>query len=167
MSETLDVGEWMHTSFHKAYPAQMKRVKQENGKYYAIDSQSIFDYLYEKGLFSPASLSSAEFFFTLNEVATSKTGFAKMMRLMESQGIDTGGDKIPGFCPNTLMMIISQHMGKWQYALIQRICLNTIRANDMGWVHQLGHRITEAFDELGEAIEKSIDILKDRLNTRP
>lgn len=165
MTEALDVDEWMHASFHKAYPAQMNRIRQENGKYYAIDTQNIFDYLYERRLFSPAALSAAEFYFTLNEVATSKTGYAKMMRMLENQGIDGGGDKIPGFCPNTLMMIIASNMGKWQYAMVQRVCLNAIRQNDMGWVHKLGHRITEAFDQLGESIEKSVDILKDRLNT--
>jgi hypothetical protein len=164
MTETLDPTEWLHASYHKAYPAQMSRVKQENGKYYAIDKQNIFDYLYEKGLFGPAELSSAEFFFTLNEVATSKTGYAKMMRLLETQGIVSGGNKIPGFCPNTLMLIISQNMGKWQYAMVQRICSQDIRASDMLWINKLHNRIFEAFDELGEAIEKSIDILKQRLN---
>lgn len=165
MTETLDVSEWMHASYHKAYPGQMGRIRQENGKYYAMDTQNIFDYLYEKRLFSPAALSSAEFFFTLNEVATSKTGYAKMIRLLEGQGCDLGGNKIPGFCPNTLMLIIANNMGKWQYAMVQRICLNEVRESDMGWIHKLGHRITESFDDLGEAIEKGIDILKDRLNT--
>lgn len=165
MTETLDPTEWMHASFHKAYPTQMNRVKQENGKYYAIDKQNIFDYLYEKGLFSPAALSAAEFFYTLNETATSKTGYAKMMRLLEGQGIDLGGNKIPGFCPSTLMLIISQNMNKWQYALIRRVCLQEIRQSDLAWMASLHYRITEAFDELGESIEKSVDILKNRLNT--
>ncbi len=165
MTETLDATEWLHASFHKVYPDQVKRIRQENGKYYSVESQNIFDYLYEKRLFGPAALSAAEFYFTLNEVATSKTGYAKMMRMLENQGIASGGDKIPGFCPNTLMMIISQQMGKWQYALVQRICLNPVGASDIGWINSLHHRIIEAFDDLGEAIEKSIDILKNRLNT--
>lgn len=165
MTETLDPSEWLHASFYKAYPSQMNRVRQENGKYYAIDPQNLFDYLYEKGLFSPAALSAAEFFYTLNEVATSKTGYAKMMRLLAGQGCDLGGNKIPGFCPNTLMLIIAENMGKWQYAMVRRICLNPVRKNDMAWIGNLQHRIEESFDELGEAIEKSVDILKKRLDT--
>lgn len=165
MTETIDPSEWLHASYHNAYPDQMKRIRQENGKYYAIDTHNIFDYLYERGILSPAGLSSAEFFHTLNEVATSKTGYAKMMRLLDCAGIINNGNKIPGFCPNTLIMIISQNMGKWQYAMARRICIEQVRQNDMVWIANIQHRITEAFDELGEAIEKSVDILKKRLDT--
>ncbi len=165
MNETLDPSEWLHASFHKVYPQQMKRIKQENNRYYAIHPQNIFDYLYAENAFSPAALSAAEFYYTLNEVATSKTGYAKMIGLFREFGGDFGGQKIPGFCPNTLMMIISNNMQKWRYALVQRICLQPVRQNDMAWMKSMERKICEAFEELGHAIEISVDILKKRLDT--
>lgn len=165
MNENIDPSEWLHASFHKVYPHQMRHVRQENNRYYAIKPQSIFDYLYECGKFDAAALSAAEFYYTLNEVATSKSGFAKMMGLMREAGVDFGGNKIPGFCPETLMLIISSNMKMWQYALVQRICLQPIPANDIAWLGNLNHRVVESFEQLGKAIEISIDILKKRLDT--
>ncbi len=165
MNETLDPSEWLHASYHKVYPFQMKRIREYNGKYYAINPENIFDLLYTEGILNHAALSSAEFFHTLNSVATNKTGYAKMMNVLENQGVSFGGDKIAGFCPNTLVLIISKNMTPWQYAMINRICTQQIHMADMQWMIALKHRISEAFDELGEAIEISVDILKARLDT--
>jgi len=166
MNETLDPSEWLHASFHKVYPFQMKRVREENGRYFAIDPENIFDMLYAAKVLSPGALSSAEFFHTLNESATKKTGYARMFGLLENMGVGLGGDKIPGFCPNTLMLLIAKEMTPWQYALVNRICTQPIHQGDMQWMMALNHRVAEAFEELGEAIEISVDILKRRLDTR-
>jgi len=165
MNETLDPHEWLHASFHKVYPFQMKRIREHNGKYYAINPENVFDCLYEEKILSPGALSSAEFFHTLNESATKKTGYARMFGLLENMGVDLGGDKIPGFCPNTLMLIISKNMLPWQYAMVNRICTQPVHQSDMQWMRAMNHRILEAFNELGEAIEISVDILKERLDT--
>lgn len=165
MSESLDPSEWLHSSYHKVYPFQMRRIREHNGRYYAIDPENIFDYLYANKILSPGALSSAEFFHTLNESATKKTGYARMFGLLENMGVSLGGDKIPGFCPNTLILLISKEMMPWQYAMVNRICTQPIRMADMQWMMALKHRISEAFEELGEAIEISVDILKERMDT--
>ncbi len=164
MTETIDPSEWMHASYHKAYPGQMGRITEHNGRYYAIKPENIFDYLYSEQILSPAGLSSAEFFYTLNAVAGSKTGYAKMAGLLNDAGCTMGGQKTHGFCPSTLMLIISKNMLPWQYAMVSRICTQPLRQSDLQWMSSLKHRISEAFNELGEAIEISVDILKQRLH---
>lgn len=164
MNETLDPSEWMNGSFHKVYPFQMRRIREHNGRYYAIDPENIFDYLYAEEILSPAGLSSAEFFHTLNSVATNKTGYAKMLGLLREAGCDLGGNKIPGFCPNTLVLIISKNMSPCHYAMINRICTLPVRQADMQWMKSLRCSISESFNELGKAIEIAVDILKQRLD---
>lgn len=162
--ERIDVSEWMHASFHKAYPDQMRRVSEFRGRYSVHTPENIFDVLYARNIFNASDLSSAEFFFTLNEVATSKTGYAKMMSMLRDMKGINGGDKIPGFCPNTLLMLIARNMGPaWKYAMVERVCLRPVRPNDYGWIDKCQGSIKAAFNELGRSIEISIDTLKKRL----
>lgn len=164
MNETVDPSEWLHASYHKVYPFQMKRIEERNGRYYTASPANIFDYLYSRKILSPGALSSAEFFYTLNESATKKTGYARMFGLLENMGIALGGDKIPGFCPNTLMLLISNRMKRFNFYIIQKICLAPMHVNDMAWIVDVHDDIAIAFEELGEAIEISVDILKKRLD---
>lgn len=163
MNETIDPSEWMHASFNRTYPLQMGRVQERNGRYYVVMPESLFDYLYGANIFTPSHLSAAEFFHSLNEVATSKTGYAKMIHVLENMGISLGGDKIPGFCPTTLMLIISQNMEPWEYAMVRRICTQEVRRNDLAWIEHYKHSVTQTFHKLGGIIELSIDIMKKRL----
>ncbi len=157
--ETVDVGEWLHQSFHKAYPFAMRRINECNGRY-KVTEQFLFDALYEREILTPSHLSSAEFLVTLHEVATSKTGYAKMLSIVQSI---KGGDKIPGFCPTTLMKLIINHMTSRQWAMSERICIKDVRSVDFGWIEQCRNSIRDSFDALGKSIEISIDILKERL----
>ena len=159
----IDYSEWLHASFHKAYPAQMKRIVERNNRYFTITPDKLFDYLYEHGVLTSSHLASAEFYGTLYESANKKNGYAKMMGLLESMGCNMGGDKIPGFCPATAMLLIARNMTKQQYAMVERICLQPIRANDLVWMRKCENSIRDAFQALGASIEISIDIMKSRV----
>jgi hypothetical protein len=74
-----------------------------------------------------------------------------------------GGNKIPGFCPSTLMKLIIGNMGKRQWSQVERICIKNIRPNDLAWLYKCRGSVQESFDELGKSIEISVDILKARL----
>ena len=159
----IDYSEWLHASFHKVYPTAMRRISENNGRYHAITPDKLFDYLYAQEVLCASHLAAAEFYVTLYESANKKNGYAKMMGLLESMGVHLGGDKIPGFCPNTMMLVIARNMGKWQYALVERICLQPVRDNDMAWVRKCRGSISTAFEELGKSIEISVDIMKSRV----
>lgn len=160
---SIDPSQWLHASFHRVYPSQMGRVVERNGRYYAITPDRLFDFLYSEDILTPIHLSAAEFYVTLYEVATSKSGYAKMMNLLHNMGAHQGGEKLPGFCPNTLIMLISKQMQNWQYAMIERICLQPVRLNDLVWVKKYENSIRDSFQGLGRAIEISVDIMKSRL----
>jgi hypothetical protein len=159
MQDTIDASQWLNQSFHKAYPHAAARTVEHNGRYKSTDSM-LFDNLYELGVLDASQLSAAEFLVTLNSVATNKTGYARLLSIVQDQ---QGGNKIPGFCPSTLMKLIISNMGKRQWSQVERICIKEVRSSDMGWILQCKGSIQESFDELGKSIEISVDILKARL----
>lgn len=158
--ETIDVSQWLNQSFHKAYPHAMQHIEHgENGRYYT-SRKLAFDSLYLLGILNDSQLASAEFLFTLNEVATNKTGYARMLTMVQDR---EGGDKISGFCPSTLLKLINQQMSMLQWSQVERICVSHVRANDLAWIQRCRVSTRIAFEALGKAIEISVDTLKKRL----
>lgn len=167
-NSAIDKGEWLNSDDRKEFlkiRSGRGEIKEINNRYFcstvfAYDDLARFPE--SRPILDATQLSSAEFFTTLHEVISYKTGYQRLRVIAES--LHGGGGKMPhGFCAETLGCIIQKNMERWEYALCERLCLQPLRSNDWGWVILYKEGIRGAFDGLGKSIEKSIDILKERL----
>ena len=166
-NETIDKSQWMPKRDQVLTEVRKDRgdVNKHNGMYFCSTGFA-FDELYNTPKSDPildsSHLSAAEFFVTLHQVATRNVGYQKL-RLIISE-LHGGDDKISGFCPQTLSGLIFRNMQRWCYARCERLCLQPLRTNDWKWIIARKHETRTAFDELAASIEKSVDILKQRLD---
>lgn len=168
MNETIDVSQWLHQSFHKAYPHTMKAlaVIEHNGKL-TCSSRFTFDELYKQPedpkkspVFNSSHLSAAEFITALYDVAFRRTGFARFRDIIVDM---CGVEGLSGYCPMTLYLITMRDLSPRHTHLIKRICFQELRTNDIGWIEQCSGSVRESFDELSKSIEKSLDTLREWL----
>lgn len=163
MTETIDPREWLHQHVHIAYPDMMKRlgaVVNEHGRI-TCASRFMFDELYRfpanRPVFDAAHLSAAEFITTLRNVAFERNGYSRLKEMIADLMHNSANGMISGYCPMTIYIWVMQEMTPVQKHMINRICFQELRTNDMGWVIKCSETIRQSFEKLGQAIEDSLD----------
>lgn len=172
MNETIDPSEWLHQSVEKAYPDLMKRLGaiEHNGRI-TCASRFGFDQLYRypenSPIFDSSHLSAAEFITVLNEVAFRRCGYTRLKELIVD--LTHGGEIALGdpYCPQKLWVAIMRDLDKPQEAMIKRICFEELRTNDIGWIMLNAEFIRLCFAELGKAIEKALDTMRELTENKP
>lgn len=165
--DKIDPSHWISQEVDVAYSHRfakgdlsIRSVVDHNGRSQKVivsrDTGLPIDEIRRRGLISDEHHQAAVYIISLHSVAFRNVGWSLMREQVQSMGMTDDKAVSPVFIYSRIMRALNPQ----QRHMVDRLCFQTVRENDYGWIRHCIKSVHNSFDELKKLIDSNLESAK-------